>query len=440
MPPDNAALDELLQRAALTPEQLAAAVNARLRSAGLAAHEVHPKTPWKWLRGQTPHPPLPGYVADVLSERVGMTVTAADLGFDTGRRAVVAVPADAGIPADYDRESAEVVIAELARRGQSDPRRYTPLRGPSLGQHAHRWLVAEPHSGDSGDASGHSAVGAEGSTAQLRAFRGVIDQLRRLDDEEGGTVVFPWAAREALWAIQLLREARGANRRAMFGVVAELAEVAGWAATDAGLHGESHRFHIAALHAAQAIGDREFGAYILTMLAFEASIAGQHRDALVLLETAQHGIRNVASLTMQAMIAAWHARALAGAGDRAGFERALSRAATLHERAHAGDAPEFAYWMPHPVDLSETARSWALVGEPRRAIDHLEAKVGAYADEYPRDEALTGAYLAEAYTLAGETDAAAHHTTAARGLLCGSVKSPRAEAVLTGLAGVQHRR
>ncbi|MCM3921553.1 hypothetical protein ND748_07725 [Frankia sp. AiPs1] len=118
--------------------------------------------------------------------------------------------------------------------------------------------------------------------SRLAAFRAVIEALRRLDDNEGGQAVLPWAAREAQWAIEVLRTTPESGRPAMYRIVAELMELSGWVATDAGQHALAQRYLLAALHAAQAAGDREHGAYILALLGFNASLAGQHREAVTI--------------------------------------------------------------------------------------------------------------------------------------------------------------
>ncbi len=218
----------------------------------------------------------------------------------------------------------------------------------------------------------------------------------------------------------------------MYRIVAELMELSGWVATDAGQHALAQRYLLAALHAAQAAGDREHGAYILALLGFNASLAGQHREAVTIFESAQVGLRNAASLTVQAIVGGFEARACAAAGDRAGFEETLSRAASRYDRTQPGDAPGWAYWMPDSVDLAETGRALTTVGRPRQAIEALTPKVEAMAD-YPRDVVLTQAYLAEAHTAAGNLDKAAAYAAQARDGLAAGVRSPRTAAVLAGI-------
>lgn len=402
--PMNLALDEAMQRAGWTPEQLASALNAHLRASGNAKHQVHAKTPWKWIRkGERPHEPLPGYVAEVLGRRIGQTLTPGDLGLERPKRASLVVPADEGLRLPFNSSGADSAVTELLTRGASDTRRFLPLRGPTLGQHAHRWLVANMQATN----VANSLQLDESRSATTRVFRGLLDELRRLDDIEGGKSVGEWAARESVLAAQLLRERQGNDvTNELFRLVAEFAQLAGWGAVDSLRHASAQRWHLIALHAAQEIGDYEFVAYVLCILAFDATLANDHDQAVVILESAREGLRNRASLTVQAMLAGWLARAQAGAGDRAGFERTLSEASRLYERSRSEDAPEWAYWMVDPGQLAETARGWTLVGNPTRAISLLQHGIDDLGEEYPRDYVLHKAYLAEAH-VSGSPDEAA---------------------------------
>jgi len=430
MPDGNRPLDEAIQRAGWTPEELASALNSRLREVGLTQHQVHPKTPWKWIRrGEKPHAPLPGYVAEVLSEKLGKSISPDQLGLSSRRRAPLSIPADDGLLLPFSPEGSRSALAELMRHG-TDNRRLMPLRGPALSQHAHLWLVAQMR-----DEEREIASGPDGSApSTIAAFRSLLNDLRHIDDIEGGPPVSKWAARETVWATELLTQGRYGHRyeRDMYQLVAELAQLAGWGAMDAGRHAEAQRWHLIALHAADATGDQEFTAYILCMLAFGATLAGQSDDAIVILESAQQGLRNRASLTVQSMLAGWQARAYAGAGDRKSFEKTLSRAQALYERSRSEEAPEWAYWMVDPGQLGETARSWALVGEANRSIALLETQIPELAESYPRDFALHKAYLAEAQVLI-DPRAAARTGEEALDALQG-IDSPRTLEVVRGIA------
>lgn len=70
----------LLQRAALSPEQLATRLNQLANEAGLAAR-IGRKTPYKWLYGTTPWRPWPGLISTILSKRIGVEVTVNDIGW-----------------------------------------------------------------------------------------------------------------------------------------------------------------------------------------------------------------------------------------------------------------------------------------------------------------------------------------------------------------------
>jgi len=164
-------------------------------------------------------------------------------------------------------------------------------------------------------------------------------------------------------------------------------------------------------------------------------LAGQHAEAITIFEPARVGLRDAASLTVQAIVTGFEARARATAGDRSGFYSALARGATLYGRARVADAPPWAYWMMESAEFPtplENGRALTMVGEPHRAIEILTPKVAAMA-EYPRDAVLTQVYLAEAHAAVGERDQAAEYAAQARAGLAAGVQSPRTAAALAGL-------
>src|SRR5439155_1696779 len=66
--------------------------------------------------------------------------------------------------------------------------------------------------------------------------------------------------------------------RALYLRLAELTELAGWAAYDAGRHRTAPAYFHAALQAARAAGDRILGAYVLAMWGFAETDLGRAGD------------------------------------------------------------------------------------------------------------------------------------------------------------------
>jgi hypothetical protein len=79
-----------------------------------------------------------------------------------------------------------------------------------------------------------------------------VGQLRRLDDEQGGTLVLDWVTRDLACAAGLLHNGSydlptGVR---LHQVVAELAQLAGWMATDLEQHARAQHYLLLGLRAA----------------------------------------------------------------------------------------------------------------------------------------------------------------------------------------------
>src|ERR1700733_5587619 len=73
-------LAELLRLAEWGPRQLVTAINSRLSGQGRDRLRLDPTAGYSWVRrGFRPRPPVPDIAAAVLSERLGYTVTAAQI-------------------------------------------------------------------------------------------------------------------------------------------------------------------------------------------------------------------------------------------------------------------------------------------------------------------------------------------------------------------------
>lgn len=76
----EAPLADLLCLAEWGPRQLVTAINARLSSQGRERLRLDPTAGYSWVRrGFRPRPPIPDVAAAVLTERLGYTVTVAQL-------------------------------------------------------------------------------------------------------------------------------------------------------------------------------------------------------------------------------------------------------------------------------------------------------------------------------------------------------------------------
>jgi transcriptional regulator with XRE-family HTH domain len=308
-----------------------------------------------------------------------------------------------------------------------------PARTVRAAEAAHDWLLADPEPLHAVRAGGR--VGA----AVVEALGCLVAELRRRDDEEGGADLVDLVEPEIQFVARLMTRGSYAETvsRTLHLRLAELAELAGWVAYDAGRYTAAPRYFEAALAAAQAAGDRVFGSYVLAMWGFAEADLGRPSDAVTMLRSAEAGLGDLGSPRVHAVLGTWEARAAArgGKGARRQFERTLARAGQQFERDSSTGDPDWAYWMIQPELTAEAGRGFALVGDWRNAVAYLTLGLAALGTEYPRDRALYLSYLAEAYLIGGELDRARDCAREAAALLPG-LRSPR---VAEHLESVEHR-
>ncbi|HYZ07358.1 MAG TPA: hypothetical protein VE709_01950 [Pseudonocardiaceae bacterium] len=109
----------------------------------------------------------------------------------------------------------------------------------------------------------------------------------------------------------------------LFAALAELAQLAGWMALDAGKHGLAQRYLFTALRAAREVGYHSMAAHVLGDLAFQAASRGCPADAVPLGEASAR-VAATASAGMGASVQTRLAYGYAVAGRLDDFERAYA--------------------------------------------------------------------------------------------------------------------
>jgi hypothetical protein len=302
----------------------------------------------------------------------------------------------------------------------------TALRGvrmvdpPSLADHAAQWLI-QP----SGALEART-IGEPITAEMLEALEARVSDLRRMDDSRGGHVVLDWAGHDLRWATELLLRASydlEAGRR-LHVIVAELAQLAGWLACDAGRHAIAHRYWLTGLRAAHTAGDDALGANIVSCLSYQATWLDHAPDAVHLIHVALSGARHLEPGRLPALLHSREARALALAGDRPAAQRALDAAQASYAEGPP-DQPPWTYWISEAVLAADAGRAWLDLGEPTRAEVSLGAGLRMFGDAQPRNRMLHHASLAEARLRRGEVHGAADAAHAALDL-AGTMASQRA--------------
>ncbi|MGH8966301.1 MAG: helix-turn-helix domain-containing protein, partial [Actinomycetes bacterium] len=190
--------------------------------------------------------------------RSEQAVTFATAGSDAAGELVDDTECDPVLSVPWDHRG--TVEASVALSGGGSPvkrRRFGLLTGAALTVPAHQWLIRDPEPLVSGLSSGRV------SAALADRLPVMITTLRTMDDVAGGGTVLSLAQQAFGWVARLLDQASYDERigRRLYIALAELGQLAGWAAHDAGRPGLGQRYHVAALHAAHSADDRPLGAH-----------------------------------------------------------------------------------------------------------------------------------------------------------------------------------
>lgn len=392
-------LRECLARLEWAPERFAREIN---RTAG--RHVVSAKAPYHWLNGGTPRGTLPELAALTLSRSLGEHITAGQV-WPGMRARSVAVSAGSGLGLPWTAEGARQ-CAELVSTPTGAI--LLPVSGVLAITPVADWLAAPPASAPS------RTGGPEVSTEIVAVLGERVRQFRHLDDVQGGPLLLDWVKQDLRWAARLACTASYAPQTgiALFGVLAELAQLAGWGATDLGQRALGQRFLLSALRFAHAAGDTELAASIVSCLSYLALWMNSPGDAVRLIRMARRRSAGHASAVTSALLASREARAHASGGADQACARALDEAASLYvSRPEPGlPTPSWAYWVTEAVLVADAGRSWLEAGFPERAIPLLESGLRLFGDSQPRNRLLHGVSLAQSMLLTRQVDGAVQAT------------------------------
>ncbi|MFD8027133.1 helix-turn-helix domain-containing protein [Streptomyces lavendulae] len=230
-------------------------------------------------------------------------------------------------------------------------------------------------------------------------------RLRRLDDFMGGGDTYRMYAGELSVTTRLVEEGVYTENvgRGLHGIVAEQAQLAGWAAYDAGMHGEARGHYMTALAASKAAGDRSLEGNSLALLAY-LEWADGGGSGIAYAEAGFEAVRSGTDSVVRALLADRLAWQYATSGREREAEYSLSLAAEAIRDQPDDRVPDWAYWVDHDEILIMTGRCWTELRRPLRAIPALEDALGRYDDTRARDKALYLSWLASAYLDAGEVE------------------------------------
>ncbi|MGH4002546.1 MAG: helix-turn-helix domain-containing protein [Pseudonocardiaceae bacterium] len=267
---------------------------------------------------------------------------------------------------------------------------------------AHEWLV-----NDSPTVMQLHAGRRIGTLLAAKLESRVIE-LRHLDDVIGGGDLFPVVRKELSEVQDVVHSASYTEKvgRRLLTVVGELAQLAGWVASDAGRYSEAQRIYLDGVSAAQCANGRPLAAQLLSSLSYQIANVGHPHDAAVLARSAVKGADD-ASPMVRALLWERVAWASAKSRDDAGTRRALAAVDNAYEERSLGMVePEWVYWLDRAEIDVMAGRCLIELGNPAAAEPLLTNAITSYPTDHAREVALYLSWLAEAYAKAGTFDAA----------------------------------
>ncbi len=280
-------------------------------------------------------------------------------------------------------------------------------------QIAHEWLVTEPP--QVYEVRSGRRIGG-GLLAEIEAR---VERLRQLDDFIGGEDLRDASGAELAVTAALLREASYNERdgRRLLAAFADLCQIGGWIASDAGEHALAECRYLTGVRAAFAAGDQPMAANLLSSLSYQVANVGDPRDAVLLALSARTGAAREATPLMRALLAeraAWAYARLRGGQGSAECERALGEADDAHSSHSPGvSEPPSVYWLDRGEMDVMAGRCYTELARPLKAEPLLVSVLARYDDTHTREKALYQTWLAETYVHAREFDQAAASATSA---------------------------
>jgi tetratricopeptide (TPR) repeat protein len=273
---------------------------------------------------------------------------------------------------------------------------------------------------DRRDFIGVTAGTALGMTATFRPrlssragendWRHLVDRtarLRRLDNYLGGRDTYSLYASELASTVEYVRSASCTPniRAALVGVVSEQAQLAGWAAFDAGMHAEAKEHYSDSLKAAKEAKSSALTGNALAFLAYqEVSTTGPN---VGLAEASFTAAEKDATPRVRALLLERKAWTYAVAGDHQSTEQALARARSAVRSDSDRPEPDWVFWVDENEIEIMAGRCWAELRRPLRAVSVLDAALAKFDDAQARDKALYMTSLAHALIDAKEIERAA---------------------------------
>lgn len=245
----------------------------------------------------------------------------------------------------------------------------------------------------------------------VEGLAGRVHGLRLADDVlAGGDLIGP-ALRELRSAVKLYREGRHTEEigNALLCQIGELAQIAGFIATDAGRRDEAERIYQLGLSAAKQANAKTLIGNLAGSMAYMWSNNGEAAKAVQL---ASAGLTEDAPPKARALTLDRLAWAHTQANEPQPAMRALAKAREALDQSHEEESPPYLYWVSHDELTVMESRVYTELHKPLRAVPILQRVLSRYDATRTRELALYSSWLAVAYADANEPEESA--ATAAR--------------------------
>ncbi|MFF9188347.1 helix-turn-helix transcriptional regulator [Streptomyces rochei] len=256
-------------------------------------------------------------------------------------------------------------------------------------------------------------TGGRVGVAQVADLQQRVHGLRLADDYLAGGDLMRPALRELRRAVRLYREHSYADLtgRQLLVQIGELAQIAGWIASDAGQYAEAERIYRLGLSAATQAEDRTLAGNLAGSLAYQLSNTGRELEGLDLSRAALDGAGPDAPAKARALYfdrVAWAHTKAGGAENAQHAMRALGEASeALAEDSEETEEPAYLYWVDAGELQVMESRVYTELRRPLRAVPLLREVLGKYDATHTRELALYLSWLAVAYADANEPEEAA---------------------------------
>jgi hypothetical protein len=332
----NETLRALLEETRWTNHNFAQAVNRVAAESGTSLHYDRTSVS-HWLSGSRPRRPVPAFVAEACTRRLGRLISIADTGLGDQDATDVLLPPeeDCGVTSVL-----HLVAADL-----------DPARRMALQELPYRteWAAIPDWASLQDEAEPAGASARTDGTAALEAIRAMTDAFARADRAFGGgharvALVAYLATDIAAW---LRADAPKSACQELLGAAAQLTYLIGFMCFDSLHHDLAQRYFRAALRLATEAGDPIGHAKVLRGMSMQAWFLGHHWHAAHLAEAAVQRVNGLAPPEARA--------ALLG-------QAAVSHAALSHQR----------------VAMSYLAEAEKHLGNAERGCETVDC--GAWAD------------------------------------------------------------